>query len=404
MRPKKLIGIACNCPTSLVVEQLADMLGFIVIRGQTGEAMVVDAMERLGRMSWQDAKILSDNNGDQIYIPQCLRQQFGDDHKNDIIDVPKAGEGSNGSDFTPQLLVRDPINTIEALMKFLNPETGKNFVRALLVRQGRDSEWPQWEHSWDDSGTMRGLMSRVIGELLPVTTTTNFFDVGGPGVRTGPPVPLGLIKDHCDTIFENNYWPDVRTQLAAGWGAMENEITHEYINTEDLAKIGSGNRNKIAMPGREIGDGGYKIQFYITRNGVSEPVAWIWFRDSITEAGLTRNGASFAWPISVSGIDRDGQREIAKATYDYLKEKVLNQLLDDAALATQKDLLNPAYTDTTLPPHLAQYSKGWNNARETLIKYLKSEGDPHKLLSAGPPAGPMSSPAPVSSKSALSAV
>jgi phosphomannomutase len=376
--PNQVVGVAANGPSTALLEELAEKLGFVLIRTQTGEANVVNQMEFLGgktkeNMTWGRVKKSAEVGEREIFIPERLKNdpRFADDSR---VNVVCAGEASNGSDFTEALLVRDPLHTIRSMVKFLNPTEGKAMVRMLLTglgytaQQQRDMGVNTW---WDSPET---IMYRLV-QVLPESLATDFFTIGGPGQMMNPPSILGLVKDNFDRIFEEEYADSAREQLAALLegtgiaGVSKEDITYEYVNYEEKAKVGknpdgTSKRNKKAPIGRKIGDGGYKVQFYITRDGKRVPIGWIWFRDSLTEAGVTRLGASFVFS---SALDPDGnlskeeQGTVVREAYDFLKQTLGDAVKSAVADATKQVL---AAQFGKFGPALKPHEEDWDNPEE----------------------------------------
>ncbi|MDE5897919.1 MAG: phosphoglucomutase, partial [Treponemataceae bacterium] len=80
-------AVAVNCPTSMRIEEIAAALGARVFRAEVGEANVVSLAERLRTQGFS---------------------------------VPLCGEGSNGGTITWPSAVRDPMNTVFAIIKLLS--------------------------------------------------------------------------------------------------------------------------------------------------------------------------------------------------------------------------------------------------------------------------------------------
>ena len=349
--PDKVVGVVCNGPTSILLEELAERFGFVLLRTQTGEANVVDGMDRLEEMTFGQAQRMSkkaergQKGSKEVFIPKSLEGKFG---QNTPIKVVVAGEGSNGSDFTKALLVRDPLHTIRSMVKFMDPVEGPSLVRAYFDALGVEIDEAELAGWWDLGQDMATLIYRLI-DALPASFATDFFTIGGPGMMVNPPSILGKVKDNFDIIFDEQY----------GLGACENlasmisdagipnvnagDISYEFINYEDEAKIGKGTRKDTAPIGRKIGDGGYKVKFYVTtKDGKKHALGWIWFRDSLTEAGLTRSGASFVLPKEladlVPGLSKDAQEKLVHRAYDSLKQ-TLGDAVKSAVAETTKQVL-----------------------------------------------------------------
>ena len=363
-RPKRLLGVAVNGPTSILIEELANILGFVVIRTQTGEAYVVNGMDRLGDMTWAQVKEAAESGKEEIIVPDSLQKWFDDTHNGEKIEVIVSGEGSNGSDFTKELLVRDPLHTIRSLVNFLNPETGQNMLRAMLTRLGRADEFAtEWSHAWDTPADMSTIMRRFIG-LLPANRTTDLFSIGGEGEKINPPLILGLVKDNFDEVFEGEYKASVIQRLSRIFGIETDAIRCEYVNMEKTAARGKGSRAKKANIGRQIGDGGYKVKFTATINGEVVPLGWLWFRDSITETGLTRRGVSVVFSSRIKGFNQGARNARMEEAYKFLNN-TLTAVMDRVVTMTAKQIL--AFEEgKQLDPKFDLYAGQLDNAKKEL--------------------------------------
>ncbi|MFH1848165.1 MAG: hypothetical protein ABH825_02985 [Candidatus Omnitrophota bacterium] len=366
-RPTKLLGVACNGPTAMLIEDLAETFGFVVIRAQTGEANVVDGMETLAGMTWAEVKEAANAGEHEIIVPESLKGWFDGSHDDEKIDVVIAGEGSNGSDFTSELLVRDPLHTIKSIINFIDPTTGKDFMRAFLARMGKEDEFD--ESAWETEEGKATMMHKVIS-YLPVNKTTDFFTIGGEGEKINPPLLVGLVKDNFDKAFSESYESKIKQELAAAWGVSEEDVDAEYVNYEEKAKVGKGNRKTTAPVGRQVGDGGYKVKFYINKDGQRLPLAWEWFRDSITEAGLTRIGTSVVFPSAITGVDPEEQQRMVDATYKLIMNN-LKSCLADAVSNTSEQIMKADLK--RLPKKLKPYENMLGEAKKSLAEYYRKQ-------------------------------
>jgi len=100
---KARLAVVANGPTSMLIEDIASSLSFEVFRAEVGEANVVNLAKDVSKKG---------------YITRIL------------------GEGSNGGCIVPPSLVRDPLNTLFALLKFflLNDEKHNLFKYWLNSR------------------------------------------------------------------------------------------------------------------------------------------------------------------------------------------------------------------------------------------------------------------------------
>jgi phosphoglucomutase len=193
-------AVACNCPTSMRVDDIADAAGARVFRAEVGEANVVS---------------LSDI---------ARREGF---------DVRVSGEGSNGGNITHPARVRDPLNTVSALLSLVAEKNA-------------------------------GLSD--IASSLPAWTTTEASD--------GRAMLDIASKDHAalKRAFQKEFlswWESNRRSLSRNglesWTAIATNGTAE---TRGIADFG------------ESGTGGLKILF---SDGAGKRAAFMWMRGSGTE-------------------------------------------------------------------------------------------------------------------------
>jgi len=95
----------------------------------------------------------------------------------------------------------------------------------------------------------------------------------------------------------------------------------EFVNYEFENELrGRGNRDRQT--------GGYKIEYFAEANGRRHLVAWIWFRVSMTERGLTRRAASVAhWDLSPAA------KELVARKHNQF-DSLLDELLAEAERRT----------------------------------------------------------------------
>lgn len=226
------LAVAVNGPTSMRIEEIAHVFNAKVFRAEVGEANVVN-LAREKRAEGYTVRIL--------------------------------GEGSNGGNITHPAAVRDPLNTIFALIKL------------LVIRDSVDEEGKTEKglfHLWCDlSGQSEKYhddftLLDVINSL-PVYTTT--------GVAEERAVLHITSKDHAhlkhnfQRIFENQ-WKIQKDILAAKYGIKSYEA---------VATVGTKEFRDIADYSVS-GKGGLKIIFY-EDDEKTKPLAFIWMRGSGTE-------------------------------------------------------------------------------------------------------------------------
>ena len=221
------------------------------------------------------------------------------------VHVPIIGEGSNGSVFNLELLVREPLHTVRTLINFI---TRPEITKTLLKRLGQENKYDNWHSPEKISGIFVNLL-----DSLPPSNTTDFFT--DEGIRKGgADIPQELLKSTFDEYFESNLWSRISSELK---NFFDGKPIAEFVNYEGINELrGKGNR--------KTGTGGYKIEFYIqTPDGDKKQVGWIWFRLSGTERGIIRKGVSIShWEMSPKA------REAVKKAYDSIN-KILNEALDE---------------------------------------------------------------------------
>ena len=223
----KNLAVAANCPTSMRIDEIAAAFGAKLFRAEVGEANVVN-LARKKRVEGFTVRIL--------------------------------GEGSNGGNITHPAAVRDPLNTIFALVKLLvlrdSDEGGKN-VRGLF-------------HIWCDARNLSYkndfTLSDVI-ETLPKYCTTGVAE--SRAILKIKTTDHSVLKGKFQKIFEDE-WKAKKTELSQKYGIESYEAigtngTEETRNLSDYSKNGKG---------------GLKILFFDEKKS---PLAYIWMRGSGTE-------------------------------------------------------------------------------------------------------------------------
>ncbi len=222
---KTKMAVAVNGPTSMRIEEIAAAFGARVARAEVGEANVVNL-----------ARSLRDDG----YTVRIL------------------GEGSNGGNITYPAAVRDPINTLFALIKMLTlTDSGekKGIFHIWCSLSGR-------EHLYHPGFSLTDILAS-----LPVYTTTGVSD------------PRALLRiretDHArlkaryQRIFETQ-WEEKKETLKADWGIYG----WEAVCTNGITE--TKNPSDFSVSGR----GGLKIIF---TDRECRPAAFIWMRGSGTE-------------------------------------------------------------------------------------------------------------------------
>lgn len=212
-------AVAVNCPTSMRIEEIAHALGAEVFRAEVGEANVVN---------------LAREKREQGYTVRIL------------------GEGSNGGTITYPSSVRDPLNTIFALVKLLSMKNDGLFelwCKALRIPYNRDF-------------TLNDII-----KTLPVYTTTGVSE----------PCAILHIKntDHADLKkkFQKHFEEE--------WNEKKDFLKKEYNIYSYEAIITNGTKETCGITDYSLSKkGGLKIVF---KDQNFNPVAFMWMRGSGTE-------------------------------------------------------------------------------------------------------------------------
>ncbi|WP_407426695.1 phosphoglucomutase [Treponema sp.] len=221
-------AVAANCPTSMRIDEICRAFGAELFRAEVGEANVVN---------------LARKKREEGYTVRIL------------------GEGSNGGNITHPAAVRDPVNTIFALIKLL-------VLRDTIDENGRTIKglFHIWcdatAHEYNDDFTLSDVIA-----TLPVYTTTGVAEERA--VLKIKTTDHSVLKAKFQKIFEYQ-WKTQKEVLFQKYGIVAYEAvatvgTEEIRNLKDFSKSGKG---------------GLKIVFY---NQDEVPCAFIWMRGSGTE-------------------------------------------------------------------------------------------------------------------------
>lgn len=218
-------AIAVNDPTSLLVDDIAGAFGVRVARAEVGEANVVNLARKL-RSEGSIVRIL--------------------------------GEGSNGGNITHPSAVRDPIDTVFALLK-------------LLVIRDSD-KGPGLFHIWCDLSGNGSLyrdsftFADIRATLPPFVTTSVFEKEAQLSIRTADHSEL---KRRFEAVFRRE-WELGKEGLLRDFGIAD---------WKAWSYNGTGSRD-CSTDFASSGKGGLKVLFLDAAN---RPVSFIWMRGSGTE-------------------------------------------------------------------------------------------------------------------------
>jgi len=223
-------GIAVNDPTSIRIDRIARAFGVGVFRAEVGEANVVGLARKLREQG-------------------CL--------------VRVLGEGSTGGTIIHPQAVRDPIDTVAAIIKLL----------AIRGGEGKGL-FEIWCGRSNQAGTYRDdfSLADIIASLPAFATTGASTNDAMLSVKTSD---HGILKERYQKIFLRE-WEEKKMLLLERYGIS---------GWEAIAYNGLDERRGIDSFGK-AGRGGLKIEFtgtskYGGKDG--EKTAFIWMRGSGTE-------------------------------------------------------------------------------------------------------------------------
>jgi phosphoglucomutase len=218
-------AIAINDPTSTRVDRIAGAFGISVFRAEVGEANVVSLARNLRKDG---------------YIVRIL------------------GEGSAGGNITHPSAVRDPVNTVMAIVKMLSicSMKGKSGLYEIWRKQSN-----QTEEYCDDF-----TLADIIASLPQFASTPAYNKDAVMQIKTHDHAEL---KDKYQKVFLRE-WEEQKEQLKECFG---------IFSWEARAYNGTAEKKNLSRFG-EAGRGGLKILFF---DGEGIETAYIWMRGSATE-------------------------------------------------------------------------------------------------------------------------
>ncbi len=212
-------AVAVNCPTSMRINEIAEGLGAQVFRAEVGEANVVN---------------LARKKREEGYTVRIL------------------GEGSNGGTITYPAAVRDPLNTIFALLKLL-----------MMRESGLYEMWcTKSGHKYNPDFTLSDVIAS-----LPLYTTTGVSE------------PRAVLK--VKTTDHTKLKASFQKVFEADWKKKSSSLKKKYGITDWEAVITKGTEETRDVKDFSLSEkGGLKILF---KDKKGEPLAFIWMRGSGTE-------------------------------------------------------------------------------------------------------------------------
>ncbi|MDR0723540.1 MAG: phosphatidylglycerol lysyltransferase [Treponema sp.] len=239
------VGVVVNDPTSLRIDRIAQAFDVALFRVEVGEANAVGLARKLR---------------EQGYTVRIL------------------GEGSAGGNITHPSAVRDPINTVMAIIKLLT-------IRNQGEKPGFFKLW--WDRS-DQAGVYRAdfSLSDIIASLPAFVTTGSYT-----------PEALLQVKTRDHAVLKTRY----QRVFLREWEARKEQLKTQYgISRWDVACYNSIEEKRGITRFGEARRGGLKITF---TNHEAQQIASIWMRGSGTEP-------VFRVMADAAGVDPGMERDL----------------------------------------------------------------------------------------------
>ena len=228
--PSDKLAVSVNDPTSMRIEEIASAFGARVSRAEVGEANVVNRARELRK---------------EGYTVRIL------------------GEGSNGGNITHPAAVRDPINSLFALIKLLVLRDSENADGS--VKKGLFHLWCSLsgqEEAYKADFTLADVMA-----TLPVYTTTGVSE------------PRAVL--HIHTMDHAALKAAYQRVFESEWEAKAALLKEKYGICSWTAVCNNGTKETADVTDFSISQkGGLKIKLLDTSGA---PAAFIWMRGSGTE-------------------------------------------------------------------------------------------------------------------------
>ncbi|MBO7123453.1 MAG: phosphoglucomutase [Treponema sp.] len=232
------LAVAVNCPTSMRIEEIAAAFGAKVFRAEVGEANVVNLAREKRAAGFE---------------------------------VPILGEGSNGGTITYPACVRDPLNTVFALIKI------------LTIKEA----WALWTKARGLPFNENYSLDDILDSLPKYTTTGVSESRAILKIKTAD---HAVLKKNFQKAFERSFKDGadglVKKHNITSWKASLTNGTKEKLGATDFSKSKKG---------------GLKILFF--ENNSKKPSSFIWMRGSGTEP-------VFRIMCDVKGTDAKKEREL----------------------------------------------------------------------------------------------
>lgn len=239
-------AVVVNGPTSMRIDEIAHAFGAEVFRAEVGEANVVN---------------LAREKRSQGYTVRIL------------------GEGSNGGNITYPESVRDPLNTIFALLR-------------LLVMSTDDEKSPNLFKIWCDANNLANThfssnisISDILSTIPKYSTTGTQEERAIMHIKT---TDHAVLKKRFQKEFETD-WIVKKEMLKKKYGI----VSYQAIATNGINEVKDVTDYSVS------GKGGLKILFFADE-AKKQPLGYIWMRGSGTEP-------LFRVLCDMKGLNPDGE-------------------------------------------------------------------------------------------------
>ena len=239
-------AVVVNGPTSMRIDEIAHAFGAEVFRAEVGEANVVN---------------LAREKRSQGYTVRIL------------------GEGSNGGNITYPESVRDPLNTIFALLR-------------LLVMSTDDEKSPNLFKIWCDANNLTNThfssnisISDILSTIPKYSTTGTQEERAIMHIKT---TDHAVLKKRFQKEFETD-WIVKKEMLKKKYGI----VSYQAIATNGINEVKDITDYSVS------GKGGLKILFFADE-AKKQPLGYIWMRGSGTEP-------LFRVLCDMKGLNPDGE-------------------------------------------------------------------------------------------------
>ncbi len=221
------VAVCVNGPTSMRIDEISQCFGAQTFRAEVGEANVVN-LATLKREEGYTVRIL--------------------------------GEGSNGGNITHPAAVRDPLNTISAIMKLLMLTSEGSVPGLFEIWCQKSNQMEKYKSDF--------TLADVI-KTLPAYITTSAYEDRALFIITS--TNHGTLKTNYETVFAQE-WEHRKAELASKYD-ITSWIEHNLEGTKEVEGVGPQTRTGKCS-------GGFKI---VLKDSAGKNSAYMWMRGSGTE-------------------------------------------------------------------------------------------------------------------------